>query len=74
MARVQLNDNQLEQVSGGAFNFYKKDDQNQCYVDGMGTFNCSADASNWVLQRMATTGAPVSTVIAEAVEKGLFWK
>ena len=37
--RMQLNDEQVEQVTGGAFNFYtSKEGQRLVYVDGVGTF------------------------------------
>ena len=72
--REQLTDNQLESVTGGAFNFYSRDGQLQCYVDGVGTFNCNEKASNWIVSEMSRTGAALEQVVASAVEQGLFWK
>jgi len=72
--RTKLNSEELENVVGGTFNFYTKDDKNQCYVDGMGTFYCSPEASKWVIEQVKTSGAAISSVVAEAMDKGLFWK
>ena len=72
--RVPLNDQVLEQVSGGAFNFYSQDGKTQCYVDGLGTFYCSEAASKWIINQVSMGNTAPDTVVAEAVEKGLFWR
>ena len=72
--RVQLNDEMMDQVNGGAFNFYAKDGKNQCYVDGVGTFYCSDSASAWIINQVSMGNTAPAAVVAEAVEKGLFWK
>ncbi len=71
--RVQLTDQDLDNVVGGAFNFYTKDTENRCYIDGMGTYLCSPEASAWVVKQI-TSGVPTADVLAQAVENGLFWK
>lgn len=45
MANMErLNDDALDQVAGGAFNYYSSGGQNFCYVDGIGNFYASPDA------------------------------
>ncbi len=74
-ARMQLNDDQLDMVTGGAFNFYAgKDGQKQVYVDGVGTFNCNDSASAWIVSQITSGNTSPESVVAEAVEKGLLWK
>ena len=71
--RVQLNEKEMEQIVGGAFNFYTKDGQQKCYVDGIGTFYCSSEAFSWVVERTAGCDDPSSVVVQEALDKKLFW-
>ena len=68
--RVQLNDQELENVVGGVFNFYTKGSESLCYVEGSGTFLCSPDASAWIVQQM-TSGASTEDVVAKAIESGM---
>ena len=43
--RVQLNNDDVEQVVGGAYNFYYDNDGAYCcYVDGIGNFKVKAEA------------------------------
>lgn len=73
--RVQLNDDQLDMVTGGAFNFYAgKDGQKQVYVDGVGTFNCSDAASAWIISQITSGNNSPAAVVEEAVAQGLLWK
>jgi len=47
MARIELNEQNLEDVVGGAFNFYYDPNNNgarSCYVDNVGNFTCTAEA------------------------------
>ncbi len=71
--RSKLNDQELNNVVGGAFNFYTKDNENRCYIDGVGTFLCNADASTWIISQFST-GADPATIAQQAVEKGILWK
>lgn len=41
--RVELNDENLEQVAGGKFTFFTQDGQPKCTVTGYGTFTTTAD-------------------------------
>ena len=72
--RVRLNNDDLQDVVGGAFNFYAKDNNGMCYIDGVGTYYCSPEASSWVVTKMTKAGTSPSDVVAEAVQQGLFWK
>ena len=74
-ARMQLNDDQLDMVTGGAFNFYAgKDGQKQVYVDGVGTFNCNDSASAWIISQITSPNASEEAIVKEALEKGMLWK
>lgn len=45
MARIELNEQNLEDVVGGAFNFsYTDQGAQSCYVDGVGEFHCNSQA------------------------------
>lgn len=45
--RVQLDENQAEEVAGGNFNWWREEDGTRmCWVNGIGTFVCSVDAKN----------------------------
>lgn len=45
MARVELNDQDLEDVVGGAFNwYYDPNGIRSCFVDGVGDFVCNAES------------------------------
>ena len=73
--RMQLNDEQAEMITGGAFNFYTSNDgQKQVYVDGIGTFNCNDSASAWILSQITSGTTSPEDLISEAVKKGMLWK
>lgn len=48
MARVELNDKQVDEVVGGSFNWWREEDgTRKCYVTGTGgTYICTADAKD----------------------------
>lgn len=47
MARIELNEQNLEDVVGGAFNwFYDKEGSYRCRVDGVGEFTVTATAKD----------------------------
>ncbi|MBQ1311518.1 MAG: hypothetical protein IIY55_06685 [Blautia sp.] len=71
--RVAMNESELDLVSGGAFNFYSRDGQSQCYVDGVGTFNCSDTAATWIVSQM-TAGVSPADIADQAMANGYFWK
>ncbi|MBE5807523.1 MAG: hypothetical protein E7317_04190 [Clostridiales bacterium] len=72
-ARVRISEQDMQNVTGGAFNFYSKGDTEMCYIDGLGTYYCSPEASAWAVSRI-TKGMSPADVIAEAVQEGMFWK
>ena len=45
--RIELNEQDLQDVVGGAFNFYtyKKTGEYLCYVDGIGTYKPTSSSS-----------------------------
>ena len=71
--RMQLDENFLDLVNGGAFNFYDRDGQSACYVDGIGTFYCNDRAGAWIVEQMSKPNASISAIADEAVARGLFW-
>lgn len=45
--RIQLNEEQVEEVVGGNFNWWKEPDGTRmCWVNGIGTYECSVDAKD----------------------------
>lgn len=47
MARELLNEQNLEDIVGGAYNFYYDENGVKCcQVDGVGTYQCTADAQD----------------------------
>ena len=72
--RMQLNDDQLEQVTGGAFNFYSRDGQKLVYVDGIGTFYCNDSASSWIISQMTSDNVAPDAIVEKALKEGLIWK
>ena len=72
-SRFLMSDDSLESVNGGAFNFYDRNGQSACYVDGVGTFYCNAKAATWIVEQMSKPGASASAIADEAVARGLFW-
>lgn len=71
--RVEMNDAALDMVTGGAFNFYSRDGQSLCYVDGVGTFNCDSNATSWIVSKMTAPGADPSAIAQEAIAQGMLW-
>lgn len=51
MARMELNEENLANVVGGAFNWYSEDDgSSYCKVDGVGTYKVTPSAqSRWMM-------------------------
>ena len=47
MGRVELNEENVENVVGGAFNFYyDAQGVKSCFVDGVGDFSCTVEATD----------------------------
>lgn len=71
--RVQLDEKQMENVVGGAFNFYTNSKGLQkCVVDNVGTYYVKPNAVNWVIQRTAGSNVAASIVTQEALDLGYF--
>lgn len=84
MARIELNDQNLEEVVGGAFNIssYTNDDGSEylmCHVDGAGTYHCSADAKRklclYIVNYVKNNGAEpsIQQVVDQGFALGVFW-
>ena len=71
--RVQLNEEQVEKVVGGAFNFYtNKKGQQRCVVDDVGTYYVTPNAMMWVIERTAGSDDSSAVVTQEALDLGYF--
>ena len=45
--RIQLNEENLEQVVGGNFNWWREEDgTRKCWVNNIGVYTCSVDAKD----------------------------
>ena len=70
---VKLNDDALDTVSGGAFNYYTNDQGYQkCYVDGVGTFFVTADAFGQVAAYSSDVTLTAQQVVDWALANGYF--
>ena len=75
MARMELNDNTVENVVGGAFHYYYKDD-GTCTVkiDNVGTYQCSEVAKTRLNRyMMQNPDCTLQDVINYAFDNGLYW-
>ena len=81
MARVELNEMDMENVVGGAFryNTYKNPDGTEymkCKVDGVGIFYCSDNAKKKITAYIMNFGAQnisAAEVVDWAKSNGYFW-
>lgn len=77
MARVELNEKQIEEVVGGAFNFYyDQQGAKGCFVDGVGNFYCNAEARDKLtLLKMQHKKDKwtAAQYVAELLAGGYFW-
>ena len=73
MKRQKIKDNDLDYISGGAFNFYQKDGKNLVYIDGIGTYYCDATAADWITSNIIKN-KNIQSLLDQAIEKKLFWK
>ena len=73
--RVELKEKDLENIVGGAFNYYYNDDGSMyCHIDNGGTYDCSADAKDKISVYILThRGCTLDDVIDYALDNGLFW-
>lgn len=77
--RVLLSDDELDNVSGGAFNYntYTNSDGSSymtCRVDNVGTYNCTENAKRYIsLFFMNNPSASVQDAIDYAFANGYFF-
>ena len=70
---VKLNDDALDSVSGGFFNYYTNSQGYQkCVVDGVGTFYCSSDAFGRVSAYASDVSLSAQQVVDWALANGYF--
>lgn len=73
MARVELKEERLDEVVGGAFNYYtNKAGQKKCVVDGVGTYYCSETAFENVAAYAADITLTAQQVTDWALANGYF--
>ena len=75
MARMELNEQDMEEVVGGAYHYYyHKDGTITVKVDNVGTYNCSPDAKiKIVAYKLENEGTPPAEVVQYAIDNGLYW-
>lgn len=75
MAREFIDEERLDEVVGGAFNYYTNSQgQRRCYVDNIGTYYVSADAFGAVAAYSSDTSKSAQDVVNWAVANGYFSK
>ena len=75
MAREFIDEERLDEVVGGAFNYYTNGQgQRKCYVDDIGTYYVSADAFGAVAAYSSDTSKSAQDVVKWAVANGYFSK
>lgn len=74
--RIELNEEQLDDVVGGAFNFrYNSKGAYICKVDGVGTYYASENAKRQLaVYEIGHPGLSDADLVAWAVAQGLFWR
>ena len=74
--RKNLNEQDLEDVVGGAFK-YKEDDEGncRCKVDNIGIYNCVPNAKGRIMKYMAQYEFKKSAqeIVDWALSQGIFW-
>ena len=73
MARMEIDEERMDEVVGGAFNYYTNSKgQRRCYVDDIGTYYVSADAFGAVAAYSSDVTKSAADVVAWAVANGYF--
>ena len=71
--RIELDEERLDEVVGGAFNYYTNSKgQRRCYVDNIGTFYVTADAFGAVAAHASDVTLTAQQVVDWAVSNGYF--
>lgn len=76
MAREEINDQNLEQIVGGAVQFYTNSQgKPRVNITGMGSFDCVADGFfRYVEMRNADPGKTEAEYVQMAFDRGMFFK
>lgn len=73
MARIELNEERLDEVVGGAFHYYtNKAGQQKCVVDGVGSYYVTATAFENVAAHAADVTLSAQQVTDWALANGYF--
>lgn len=73
--RVEMTDYEVEKVVGGAFNFYTNSaGKSKVYIDGYGSYFCTADASMWTIEMTADNTRSCEEVLNEGLRLGYFFQ
>ena len=73
--RMELNDQDLDQVVGGAFHYNSSSDGSMtCRVDGAGTYHCTENAKDKLsVYFLKNKKATLQDAINYALQNGYFW-
>lgn len=71
MKRQLINENELDNITGGSFNFYNRDGLSLVYIDGFGTYYASSDTQNLIVQKLKE-GESVGNIVNDMISQGLF--
>lgn len=75
--RIELKEQDLEKIVGGSYNFYYEDDgQMWCKVDGVGKYQCSADAMARLTKLKLEhkgEGLKAYDYVQMLIQEGKFW-
>ena len=73
MARVELNEQDTEQVVGGAFTYYEDGTDYKCDIDGYGTVYAKYSAKRTVTKiYLANKDKSVAEIVQMAMDAGVF--
>lgn len=71
--RIELDEERLDEVVGGAFNYYTNSKgQRKCVVDGVGTYYVTADAFGAVCAYTSDTSITAQEAVNWAISNGYF--
>lgn len=74
MARVELNDQNLENVVGGAFHYIERNGQTICIVDNVGNYYAAPNAFGKIAAYASDTSLSAQEVVNWAVQNGYLSK
>ena len=74
---TELNEDDLDNVSGGAWNYYDTDGNGSAdtvTIDGIGTYKCNGSTKNNVIMLIVRNpGLSNAEIVSLALEKGYIW-